>query len=114
MRVASHITDWNELRELGLQLGSDPNDIKRLCNMMHDIKTAAYEILSSFYNQSERPTLKTWTAIKDTLALMGKNGAVTELGLDILSQEEDMSNGNIPNGQFQCSLSLLRLDLWVQ
>ena len=114
MRVASHITDWNELRELGLELGSDPTDIKRLCNMMHDVKTAAYEILSSFYNQSKGPAWKKWTSIKDTLVLMGKNGAVAELGLDILSQEEDMSNGNIPNGQFQCSLSLLRLELWVQ
>ena len=100
-RTAGHITDWNELRELGLELGSDPNDIKRLeCTMMHDVETAAYKILSSFYNRSEGPHWKTWTTIKGALNLMGKNAAVTELGLDRLSREKGMSGTIVPNGQF--------------
>ena len=66
------------------------------------MKTAAYEILRSFYNQNKGPVYKMWRDIKDGLEYLGKNTAVRELGLDTLSQEETTrtSNGNIPNGQF--------------
>ena len=37
-----------------------------------------------------------WKNIKDVLEYLGKNTAVTELGLDTLSREE----GAIPNGKF--------------
>ena len=98
LRVARYITNWEDLRTLGLELGSDPDDIDELCTVTHSVKTAAYNILKSSYNQNEGPTWQTWKIIKAALESLGKNAAVRELELDRLCHEEDISNGSIPIG----------------
>ena len=50
MKIAAAVTLPDELSMLGIWLGCDPDDVRRLKNRNHSLKDAAYEILCSFYN----------------------------------------------------------------
>ena len=83
-RLAGKITDWDELRTVGLELESDPDDIARLQAENRSVRTAAYKVLSSWYDRVISPDKEKWAMLKSALEELGKDGAVVELGIDVL------------------------------
>ena len=84
MAIAKVITSGDELTTLGIWLRRDPNDIKRLKHRNTNIKDAAYEILSSFYD--DVPDDKRWGIVIEALRELSKNMTVKELRLGELHQ----------------------------
>ena len=85
MQIASVITSADELTMLGICLGCDPNDVRRLKNGNPSLKDAAYEILCSFYNFV--PNEERWRILIEALREQKKNLTVKELGLEELHQK---------------------------
>ena len=85
LKIASVITSSDELNTLGIWLGCEPNDVRRLTNSNPNLKDAAHEILCSFYNSV--PNAERWTKIIEALEEMNKRGTVKELGLEELHRE---------------------------
>ena len=84
MTIAKVITSGDELSILGIWLGCDPNDVKRLKHRNTNIKDAAYEILSSFYEYV--PDDQRWGIVIEALRELDKNMTVKELKLEELHQ----------------------------
>ena len=82
MKIASVITSTDELTMLGICLGCDPNDVRRLKNGNPSLKDAAYEILCSFYNFV--PNEERWRILIEALREQKKNLTVKVLGLEEL------------------------------
>ena len=89
MMIASVITSSDELTTLGICLGCDPNDVRRLKNGNPSLKDAAYEILWSFYNFV--PNEERWGILITALREQKKNLTVKELGLEELHQQAQSS-----------------------
>ena len=84
MKIASVITTNDELTELGISLGCDPNDVRRLKNGNLNLKDAAYKILCSFYNFV--PNDERWGILSEALREQKKNITVQDLRLEELHQ----------------------------
>lgn len=82
LKIASLITSPDELNILGIWLGCDPNDVRRLKNTSPNLKDAAYEILCSFYYSV--PDAERWIRITEALEELKKHGTVKELRLEEL------------------------------
>ena len=89
MKIASVITSSDELTTLGICLGCDPNDVRRLKNGNPSLKDAAYEILCSFYNFV--PNEERWGILIEALREQKKNLTVKELRLEELHQQAQSS-----------------------
>ena len=85
LKIASVITSPDELNTLGVWLGCDPNDVRRLKNCNPNLKDAAYEILCSFYNSV--PNSDRWIKITEALEELKKHGVVKDLGLEELHRK---------------------------
>ena len=85
LKIASVIMSPDGLITLGVWLGCDPNDVRRLENCNPNLKDAAYEILCSFYNSI--PNAERWIKITEALEQLNKQGTVKELGLEELHQK---------------------------
>ena len=88
-KVASVITSWEELDTLGIWLGYDPNDVRRLRNNNQSIKDAAYQILCSFYDSV--PNAQRWGILTEALKEMNKHTTLKELKLEELHQNAHSS-----------------------
>ena len=84
-RVSSVITKGEELDTLGIWLGCNPNDVTRLRNANHNIKDAAYQILSSFYELF--PNEERWKILIEALEELKKHATIKELRLEELHQQ---------------------------
>ena len=82
LKIASLITSPDELNILGIWLGCDPNDVRRLKNTNPNLKDVAYEILCSSYYSV--PDAERWIRITEALEELKKHGTVKELGLEEL------------------------------
>ena len=89
LKIASVITSADELTTLGICLGCDPNDVRRLKNGNPSLKDAAYEILWSFYNFA--PNAEKWGILIEALREQKKNLTVKELRLEELHQQAKSS-----------------------
>ena len=85
LKIASVITSPDELNTLGVWLGCDPNDVRRLKNCNPNLKDAAYEILCCFYESV--PDAERWIKIMEALEELRKHGTVKELRLDELHSQ---------------------------
>ena len=85
LKIASVITSSDELITLGVYLGCDPNDVRRLKNGNMNLKEAAYEILWCFYNSA--PDAERWIRITEALEELKKHGTLKELRLEKLHSQ---------------------------
>ena len=85
MKIAAAVTLPDELSMLGIWLGCDPDDVRRLKNRNHSLKDAAYEILCSFYNFV--PNHQRWGILTEALKELNKHAKVKELGLEELHRK---------------------------
>ena len=85
--MAGKIIDWDEFRTLGLELDCHPDDIARLKSENQSIASAAYKVLSSWYDRVVSPATEKWTMLKNALKDLGKDAVILELGIDVLSGE---------------------------
>ena len=74
MKIAAAVTLPDELSMLGIWLGCDPDDVRRLKNRNHSLKDAAYEILCSFYNFV--PNHQRWGILTEALKELNKHAKV--------------------------------------
>ena len=75
-RTSAAITSWEELDTLGIWLGCDHNDVRRLRNVNHSIKDVAYEILCSFYDSVANE--KRWGTLIEALQELNKHKTVKD------------------------------------
>ena len=85
LKIASVITSPDELNTLGIWLGCDPDDVRRLKNTNPNLKDATYEILCFFYHSV--PNAERWMKLTEALEEMNKRGTVKELGLEELYRQ---------------------------
>ena len=85
MKIAACVTLPDELSMLGIWLGCDPNDVRRLKNRNPSLKDAAYEILCSFYYSV--PNDQRWGNLARALKELNKHAIVKELRLEELHWE---------------------------
>ena len=85
LKIASVITSLDELITLGVWLGCDSNDVIRLKYHNLNLKSAAYEILCSFY--CSVPNKERWIQIIEALEELNKCETVQQLGLEELHRQ---------------------------
>ena len=85
-KIASYVTNWEDILTLGLALHSDPHDVRRLRNQSHSVKAAAYDVMSAFYDRSSDVT-GMWETLIQALQELGLSKAVVDLDLDRFLKE---------------------------
>ena len=85
LKIASAITSPFELSKLGIWLGCEPEDVRRLKISNRNLKDAACEILFDFYYSV--PDSHRWGCLIRTLRELNKNTVVKELELNKLYQK---------------------------
>ena len=85
-KVSSVIKSGEELDTLGIWLGCDPNDVTRLRNADHNVRDAAYQILSGFYELF--PNEERWGILIEALEELNKHTTIKELRLEELRQQQ--------------------------
>ena len=85
MKIAAAVTLPDELSTLGIWLGCDPDDVRRLKNRNHSLKDAVYEILCSFY--SFVPNHQRWGVLTEALKELNKHAKVKKLELEELHRK---------------------------
>ena len=101
LKIASAITSPFELSKLGIWLGCEPEDVRRLKVSNRNLKDAAYKILFDFYYSV--PDSNRWRSLIRTLRELNKNTVVKELELNKLHQKAQRS-GSVRSffaGEFQ-------------
>ena len=83
--MSSVINSGEELDTLGIWLGCNPNDVTRLRNADHNIKDAAYQILSAFYELV--PNDERWGILIEALEELNKQTTTKELRLEELDEQ---------------------------
>ena len=83
--MSSVISSWVELDTLGIWLGCNPYDVTRLRNADHNIKDAAYQILSAFYEFV--PNDERWRILMEALEELNKHTTIQELRLEELHEQ---------------------------
>ena len=79
---------WEEVETLAIWLECHSWEVKRLRSDNQTLRSAADQILTSFFDRTSVPNAKKWEMIKEALCEMNKNSAVKELGIDQLISSE--------------------------
>ena len=85
MQIASAITSPFELSKLGIWLGCEPEDVRRLKISNHNLKDAAYEILFDFYYSV--PDNLRWGHLITAMEVLDKHTVVKDLELNKLHEK---------------------------
>ena len=87
-RTVDQMCTWEDVEILATWLEFQPQEVRRLRSENQTLRSAAYQILTSFYDRTSVSHTKKWEMIRDALSEMNKNSAVIELGIDQLIQEK--------------------------
>ena len=100
-RTADQMCTWEDVEILATWLEFQPQEVRRLRSENQTLRSAAYQILTSFYDRTSVSHAKRWEMIRDALSEMDKNYAMIELGIDQLIQEtvsDTMSDMDLEQG----------------
>ena len=86
-KTAYKMSTWEDVETLATWLAFQPQEIRRLRSENQTLRSAAYQILTYFYDRTSVSLAKRWEMIRDALSEMNKNSAMIELGIDQLIQE---------------------------